>query len=216
MERVLAIEDSRVVQAQLQDILQERYRLVISGDGPKGIAAALEEPPDLILLDIYLPGMDGYAVCRALKEDARTREVPIVFITSLGSDEEKVRGFEAGADDYIVKPFYAGELLARVGLHLASRRERRLALEVERLKLLREMAVALSHEINNPLTAILGRLHLAERALGEGNSAAREQLTEVRTELEKIRQIVDRLASASRNARTGYLLGEEMIDLHGI
>jgi DNA-binding response OmpR family regulator len=200
----------------LQDILQERYRLVISGDGPEGIAAALDAPPDLILLDIYLPGMDGYVVCRALKGDARTREVPIIFITSLGSDEEKVRGFEAGADDYIVKPFYAGELLARVGLHLASRRERRLALEVERLKLLREMAVALSHEINNPLTAILGRLHLAERALTESDGAVREQLTEVRAELEKIRQIVARLASASRDVRTGYLLGEEMIDLHGI
>jgi DNA-binding response OmpR family regulator len=216
VERVLAIEDSRVVQAQLQDILQERYLLAVSGDGPEGIAAALAEPPDLILLDIYLPGMDGYAVCRALKADARTREVPIVFITSLGSGEEKVRGFEAGADDYIVKPFYAGELLARVGLHLASRRERRLALEVERLKLLREMAVALSHEINNPLTAILGRLHLAERALTESDGVAREQLTEVRAELEKIRQIVDRLASASRDARAEYLLGEEMIDLHRI
>jgi len=216
MESILAIEDSRLVQAQLQEILLGRYRLAACDDGPAGIAAALAEPPDLILLDIYLPGMDGYAVCRTLKGEARTREVPIVFITSLDAEEEKVRGFEAGADDYIVKPFFAGELLARVGLHLASRRERRLALEVERLKLLREMAVALSHEINNPLTAILGRLHLAERALGQSGGEAREQLTEVRSELEKIRQIVARLASASRDARTDYLLGEEMIDLHEI
>jgi len=216
VERLLAIEDSQLVHAQLQDILQERYRLAIAGDGPEGIAAALDAPPDLILLDIYLPSMDGYAVCRALKGDPRTREVPVIFITALGSDEEKVRGFEAGADDYIVKPFYAGELLARVGLHLASRRERRLALEVERLKLLREMAVALSHEINNPLTAILGRLGLAERALTEGDGAARLQLTEVRAELEKIRQIVERLANASRDARTEYLLGEEMLDLNEI
>jgi len=216
MERILAIEDSRVVQAQLQDILQERYRLAISGDGPEGIAAALAEPPDLILLDIYLPGMDGYAVCRALKADARTSEIPIIFITSLGSDEEKVRGFEAGADDYIVKPFYPGELLARVKLHLASRRERRLAVEVQRLKLLRELAVALSHEINNPLTAVLGRLHLAEKELSERDGAARGHLAELRTELEKIRQIVARLAAASRDAKTGYVLGEEMIDLQKV
>lgn len=87
---------------------------------------------------------------------------------------------------------------------------------MERLKLLREMAVALSHEINNPLTAILGRLHLAERALAAGGGAVREQLTEVRVEVEKIRQIIARLASASQDARTGYLLGEEMIDLRRI
>jgi len=216
MERILVIEDSRLVQAQLQEILQGRYRLAACDDGPAGIAAALDEPPDLILLDIYLPGMDGYAVCRTLRGEIRTREIPILFITSLDTEEEKVRGFEAGADDYIVKPFYPGELLARVGLHLASRRERRLALEVERLKLLREMAVALSHEFNNPLTAILGRLHLAERALTESDGPAREQLAEIRTELEKIRQIVARLASASRDAKTDYLLGEEMLDLRRI
>jgi len=216
MERILAIEDSLLVQTQLQEILRGRYHLAACGDGPAGIAAALAEPPDLILLDIYLPGMDGYAVCRTLKGEAQTRDVPILFITSLDAEEEKVRGFEAGADDYIVKPFYAGELLARVGLHLASRRERRLALEVERLKLLREMAVALSHEINNPLTAILGRLRLAERALTESDGAAREQLTEIRSELEKIRQIVSRLASASRAVTTGYVLGEEMLDLQNL
>lgn len=215
LEQILAIEDSRVVQAQLQDILQKRYALALRDDGPSGIAAALDSPPDLILLDIYLPGMDGYEVCQALKQDARTREVPVVFITSLGAESEKVRGFEAGADDYIVKPFYPGELLARIRLHLASRREKALAVEVERLKLLREMAVALSHELNNPLTAILGRLHLAERGLEE-DAAARGHLAEVRTELERIRQIVDRLARASRVAKTDYVLGEEMIDLQEI
>ncbi len=213
MEKILAIEDSKVVQAQLEDILRERYHLAISDDGPTGIAAAYEEPPDLILLDIYLPKMDGYEVCRCLKQDPGTREVPIVFITSLDAEQEKVRGFEAGADDYIVKPFYPGELLARISLHLASRREKQQAVELERLKLLREMAVALSHEINNPLTAIFGRLHLAARELSEQDGGAREHLAEIRTELEKIRHIVTKLANASRMAKTGYVMDQEMIDL---
>jgi DNA-binding response OmpR family regulator len=216
LETILVIEDSPLVQAQLHDLLTERYRLTVTDDGPAGIAAALAGPPDLILLDIYLPGMDGYAVCRTLKQEERTGEVPILFITSLGAEQEKVRGFEAGADDYIVKPFFPGELLARVRLHLASRRAKQLALELERLKLLREMAVALSHELNNPLTAVFGRLHLLGKELvGEGG-AAREHLAEIRAELEKIRLIVDKLARASRVARTGYVLGEEMLDLHGI
>jgi DNA-binding response OmpR family regulator len=213
VERILAIEDSPLVQARLQEILQGHYRLALCDDGPSGIAAALAEPPDLILLDIYLPGMDGYAVCGRLKGEERTREVPILFLTSLGAEEEKVRGFEAGADDYLVKPFYPGELLARIRLHLSSRREKRLALEVERLKLLREMAVALSHELNNPLTALFGRLHLAEKALSGQGEEAREQLAAMRPELERVRTIVGKLARASRVARTEYVPGEAMLDL---
>lgn len=216
MERILIIEDSKVVQARLEDILGERYRLAFRDDGHSGIAAALEEPPGLILLDIYLSGMDGYEVCRALKGDDRTRDVPVVFITALGEEREKVRGFESGADDYIVKPFYPGELLARVALHLASRREKRMAVELERLKLLREMAVALSHELNNPLTALFGLLHLAGRELPEDGTPLSGYLAEIRTELEKVRLIVDRLANASRVAKAEYVMGEEMIDLHGI
>ena len=216
MERILVIEDSMVAQAQLADILGERYRLTIRGDGPSGIAAAREEQPELILLDVYLPGIDGYEVCRALKQDAATREVPVIFITSLGAEKEKVKGFEAGADDYIVKPFYPGELLARVAIHLASRREKALAVEVEKLKLLREMAVALSHELNNPLTAIFGLLHLAGREAPAEGAPLRGHLAQIRAELEKMRLIVEKLANASRIARTDYVMGEEMLDLHGL
>lgn len=215
-EKILAIEDSKLVQAQLSESLDGRYRLSVADDGPSGIDAALANPPDLILLDIYLPEMDGYTVCRTLKGDEKTRDIPILFLTTLESEDEKVKGFEAGADDYIVKPFYPRELLARIALHLASRRERRMALELERLKLLREMAVALSHEINNPLTAVYGHLHMAAKGLDESDREGRACLSEIRAELEKIRSIVDKLAKASRVAKTDYVMGEEMIDLDGI
>jgi len=216
MEKILAIEDSKVVQAQLQESLQGRYRLSIEEDGPSGIAAALGDPPDLILLDIYLPDMDGYTVCRTLKEDGMTRDIPVIFLTTLESEDEKVKGFEAGADDYIVKPFYPRELLARIGLHLASRRERRMAVELERLKLLREMAVALSHEINNPLTAVFCHLHMALKRVREDDGEIRNSLTEIRIEIEKIRSIVDKLAKASKVAKTEYVMGTEMIDFERI
>ncbi len=216
METILIIEDSKVMQARLEESLLGKYRVVIREDGPPGIAAALTEPPDLILLDVYLPEMDGYEVCRTLKQDPRTRAVPIIFLTSLESEQEKIRGFEAGADDYIVKPFYPGELLARIRLHLASRREKQMAVELEKLKLLQEMATAISHEFNNPLTTIFGHLHLADRALPEVNCTAAGHLAEIRRELGRIRAIVDKLANASRVAKTGYLMGEEMIDLHEI
>jgi DNA-binding response OmpR family regulator len=216
METILAIEDSTLVRTQLQDILGGHYRLILCEDGETGIAKAARTGPALILLDIYLPGLDGYEICRRLKTDAALREIPVLFITSLQSEAEKVRGFEAGADDYIVKPFYAGELLARIRLHLASRRERQLALELERLKLLQEMAVALSHEINNPLTTAFGRLHLLERERDAKNGIAGEHLAEIRTALEGIEVILKRLARASRLARTDYVGDQQMLDLDGI
>lgn len=212
MEHILLIEDSQVAQAQLRDMLGGCYRLTVEAEGLSGLTAALAEPVDLILLDINLPDVDGYEVCRMLKEHEETRGIPVIFLTSLDTGREKVRGFEAGADDYVVKPFYPGELLARINLHLASRREKRMAVELERLKLLREMAIALSHELNNPMTTIFGLLHLAGKEVA-AHATASAYLSQIRDELEKIRQIVGRFATASQAARTEYLLGEEMIDL---
>lgn len=213
MERILAIEDSRVAQAQIQDILGMRFELLIREDGPSGVATALSDPPDLILLDINLPGLNGYEICRLLKPDKRTADVPIIFLTSLDTGREKVQGFEAGADDYIVKPFYPGELLARINLHLASRREKQLAIELERMKLLKEMAVTISHELHNPMTTIFGLLHLAGNELGEEEGVIRQHLRDAKVELEKIRDILAKLSSASRAVRTGYVMGEEMLDV---
>ncbi|HBA89238.1 MAG TPA: histidine kinase [Geobacter sp.] len=216
MKQILAVEDSKVSQAQLLDILGGEYQVTLEENGASAMAAAVETNPDLILLDINLPGMDGYDICRQLKGDTRTREIPVIFLTSCDTGGEKVKGFEAGADDYIVKPFYPEELVARISLHLASRREKQMAVELERLKLLREMAVAISHEFNNPLTAILWHLHLASKQLGEGDEEALAHLSDLKLEFDKIRRIVARLADASRDAKTEYVMGEEMIDLNSI
>jgi DNA-binding response OmpR family regulator len=216
LKKILAVEDSKVSQAQLLDILGGAYEITLEEDGASAMSAALETAPDLILLDINLPGMNGYDICRHLKENATTREIPVIFLTGCDTGEEKVKGFEAGADDYIVKPFYPEELVARVSLHLASRREKQMAIELERLKLLREMAVAISHEFNNPLTAILWQLHLVFKDIGEGNESARAHLSEMKLEFDKIRRIVARLAAASRDAKTEYVMGEEMIDVNRI
>src|SRR6185369_2335542 len=180
MKKILAVEDSKVSQAQLLDILGGKYEVTLEENGAAAMSTAVETGPDLILLDINLPGMNGYDICRLLKGDARTREIPVIFLTGCDTGGEKVMGFEAGADDYIVKPFYSEELVARVSLHLASRREKQMAVEFERLKLLREMAVAISHEFNNPLTVILWHLHLATKQLGEGNEKACAHLSDLK------------------------------------
>lgn len=213
MQKILAVEDSKVAQAQIIDILAGEYEVSVEGDGASAMHAALATSPDLILLDVNLPGKNGYDICRDLKRDERMRGIPVLFLTGCDTGGEKVKGFEAGADDYIVKPFYPEELLARVALHLASRREKQMAVELERLKLLREMAVAISHEFNNPLTAILWHLRLASKGLGEGNEETLTHLSDMQLELDKIRRIVSRLAEASRDAKTEYVMGEAMIDV---
>jgi len=216
MEKILVIDDSMVIQAQLADILQEQYEVFFAADGPAGIAAANERLPALILLDIRLPSVDGYAVCRELKNNELTSDVPILFITSLEAEQERLKGFEAGGEDYIVKPFYPLELLARVRVHLDSRLARKQAVELERLKLFREMAVALSHEINNPLTSLYGYFHLLEREGLPHTEKVSEFLSAIHADLERIRNLTTKLAKASYAGTTQYDQDTTMLDLHNI
>ena len=216
MERILVIEDSRITQALIADIFSGKYELDFRNDGHSGIVAAREWFPDLILLDIHMPEMDGYEVCRILKQEEKTRELPVIFLTSLDSEVEKVRGFEAGAQDYVVKPFYREEIKARVKVHLASRRARLQALELERLTVFKEMAVAISHEINNPLTSVYAFLHVLQRDLADAPETVHNSLAGVREEIKKIQEITGRLAQASKVATTRYSRDITMIDLHNI
>src|SRR4051794_26092352 len=122
MAKILLVDDSQLVRVKLTDILSREHDVISAGDGDAAISLAETERPDLILLDVHLPGTDGYAACRSLKSSPATEEIPVIFITSLSSERERVSGFEAGAADYIVKPVYPEELLARVRLHLDSRK----------------------------------------------------------------------------------------------
>jgi len=215
MEKVLIVDDSAVTRTLIGDILNGTYELDFQENGADGIAAAHSFLPALILLDIHLPDIDGYEVCRRLKDDEQTREVPIIFITAMDSEQERVKGFEAGAEDYVVKPFYAGELQARVKAHLATRRAKAQAVELGQLKIFKEMAVALSHEINNPLTTLYGCLHLLRAEAGSGEAVA-ENLALMRAELDRVRQITEKLGRASRVAETSYHRDVTMIDLDNI
>ena len=111
--RILIIEDERPMRAALADVLEgEGYRVLTAADGEEGLARALTEKPDLILLDLMMPRLDGYAVCAELRK--RTITVPILILTARGQLEDRVKGLDLGADDYLVKPFSTEELLARV------------------------------------------------------------------------------------------------------
>jgi len=117
-QKVLIIDDTLANIELLYQILEGDFVLFFSKNGSAGLRVALRELPDLILLDIMMPDMDGYQVCKLLKEDPRTARIPVVFVTALGSLEDEARGLECGAIDYITKPISPPIVKARVKNHL--------------------------------------------------------------------------------------------------
>jgi len=115
MQTILIIEDERDLAELLAfNLEKDGYRTVIAPDGIEGLEAAVRVMPDLVLLDLMLPGMLGTEVCKNLKKNERTSQIPVVMLTAKGEEIDKVVGFEVGADDYVVKPFSTRELLLRV------------------------------------------------------------------------------------------------------
>ena len=145
MERILIIEDELPMRTALTDVLAaEGYRVIGAADGEIGLRRALEEKPDLILLDIMMPKLDGYAVCAELRR--LSNPVPILMLTAKGQVEDRVAGLDSGADDYLVKPFSTEELLARVRAMLRrvqrqTRMQTSLVLGETRIDLLKQTAM---------------------------------------------------------------------------
>ena len=112
---VLVVDDNEANRRLLSDLLSVHgYAVRTACDGASCLASVAEAPPDLILLDVIMPGMDGFTVCRTLREDVRHRMLPIVMVTALDPNQERVKGLDAGADDFLSKPIHPAELLARV------------------------------------------------------------------------------------------------------
>jgi two-component system phosphate regulon response regulator PhoB len=115
MKTILIIEDENdLAELVAFHLGKEGYRPLIAHDGPSGLESARHNPPELILLDIMLPGMSGMDICKVLKGSEKTSRIPVIMMTAKGEEIDRVVGFEVGADDYVVKPFSPRELLLRV------------------------------------------------------------------------------------------------------
>ena len=115
MSRILIIEDDADIAALIAHYLEKAgYGTEVVPDGARALSAAKETPPDLVILDLMLPGLNGLEVCRALRLDNRTAALPILLVTARGEESERILGLDSGADDYVVKPFSPNELMARV------------------------------------------------------------------------------------------------------
>ncbi len=114
-EHILVVDDEPdILSLLVYQLSQEGYRVSTAVRGRSAISSAVDEPPDLVILDLMLPGLDGYEVLKTLRENERTSQIPILLLSARQEEEERVRGFEYGADDYVTKPFSNEELLLRV------------------------------------------------------------------------------------------------------
>ncbi len=184
-ETVLIVDDSKTnIEVLLEALETEGIKAITARSGQMGIRRAEYSRPDLILLDVMMPGMDGFETCRRLKAGRQTREIPVLFMTALADVSNKLRGFEAGGVDYITKPFEEAEVLVRVKTHLALRRaQRKLKQEIaerkraqqtlreseERFRAIFENAPVMINSFDQKRRCLLWN-HQCERILGYSES----------------------------------------------
>jgi DNA-binding response OmpR family regulator len=159
-DKILVVDDTTANLKLLTTLLTEHgYTVYPASSGKLALEFIQSTLPHLILLDIRMPGMDGFEVCRRLKADERTRAIPVIFISILEDEDDKVKGLQAGAVDYITKPFQAEEVLARVRIHL------RLRDLTERLEQAVTQRTAALHEANARLQRELAERRQAQKGL---------------------------------------------------
>ncbi|MEI7671630.1 MAG: response regulator, partial [Deltaproteobacteria bacterium] len=154
-ETIMVVDDTPANLNLLQKMLQDKgYRVLAFPDGKMALAAAARHAPDLILLDINMPEMNGFEVCERLKADEALKEIPVIFISALTKTEDKVKAFSVGGVDYVTKPFQFEEVHSRVQTHLRLRRQQ---VELKTLNELKDHFLKMAvHDLRNPLGAIMG------------------------------------------------------------
>ena len=160
---ILAVDDEASNLQLLRHILQDQYRLLFAKDGPRALELARQEQPQLILLDVMMPGMTGYEVCTQLKADPATAAIPVIFVTALSEADDEVIGFDAGAVDYITKPVSPPIVRARVRTHLSLVRIDEL--KRTRLEIVQRLGLAAEYKDNETGLHVIRMSHYA-RILG--------------------------------------------------
>jgi diguanylate cyclase (GGDEF)-like protein len=182
-DKILIVDDSIDNRKLLLRTLGKAdYEILLAGDGKEGLTRAFELLPELILLDIVMPELDGYQVCEALKKDPRTTDIPVIFLSAKSEAKDKIKGLEIGGVDYIAKPFDHGEVLARVQTQLKVRRltkelmQANLELDQKNTELEEANAAIIQLGRTDPLTGLANRRYFLE-VLDNIMSLARRHLT---------------------------------------
>ena len=214
---IVLADDNADMRGYLRRLLATRYEVEALPDGAAALEAIRREPPDLVLSDVMMPRLDGFGLLRALREDEATRGIPVVLLSARAGEEARIEGLEHGADDYLVKPFSAGELLARVGARLELARARRTVEDALRDADRRkdEFLATLAHELRNPLAPMRNALH-ALRIAGPDAPAAGRMHAMMERQVNHMVRLVDDLLEVSRITRGKIELRMEQVDLAAV
>jgi signal transduction histidine kinase len=215
--RVIVADDNSDMRAYLRELLESRYKVEAAADGQAALEAARREAPDLIVSDVMMPRMDGFALLRTLRADPQLRDVPTILLSARAGEEAVIEGLDAMADDYLVKPFSARELIARVGAQLQlarMRREAQVALELaDRQK--NEFLAMLAHELRNPLAPIRNAGEILSRTL-PSESPGHAMVAMVKRQVSQLTRLVDDLLDVSRITQGRVELQCRPVDLSGV
>ncbi len=215
---VLIVEDD----AELREILQAEFELegltaLTATNGSEAVTAARELKPDLILMDLMMPLMDGIEATKIVKGNEETKHIPIIMLTAAGNKEDIVAGLEAGAIDYITKPFFMPELKSRLRSVLQHKimydelkRIQDTLIRKERLQTVKELTEAFQGSINGPLTVILGRIHLLKK---KHSNIPGDDLETLEKAAHKIKEIVNHLGIMEWIYPVPFLNDTDLVDL---
>lgn len=200
---ILVVDDEPKNVQLLTDLLDSRnYTVCSAADGEQGLALARDRLPDVVLLDVMMPGLNGFEVCRRLKGEQKTAMIPVLLVTALNAREDRLAGIDAGANDFITKPIDSGDLILRVRNAAATKRlHDRVASQLRRLQELESARDTLTHmivhDLRSPLTGLQGYLDLL-RAVADGNAEVVEYASEAQLITGRLTEMISQVLDVSR------------------
>lgn len=217
MKKILVIDDLPENVFMLQDRLEhEGYEVITAYDGKTGIDKAINDQPDLILLDIMMPEVTGIEVCQTLVGNPATENIPIILVTAKSDAEDTKEGLEAGAFDYIKKPFNRIELLARVNSALKLSDTHKLLVESEKRSTFAATVVTTNHKIKQPLTLMSLSAAAIKRELNREDISKEgilKRLNYIETAVKEINEVLNQLNAIKKPVFSDYVKNIKMVDI---
>ncbi|MGE5499539.1 MAG: response regulator transcription factor [Syntrophothermus sp.] len=216
-KKILVIDDHPDSVFLMQDRLQrEGFEVITAYDGQTGMERAFNELPDLILLDVMMPVIDGLEVCRTLINTPTTKDIPVILVTAKTDAEGTKDGLQAGAFDYIRKPVNKVELLARINSALKLRETTKLLLELEKVNTFAATVVTANHEIKQPLTLINLSTAAIKREIGKeeiNREAVLKKIAFIETAIKEINTVLEKFKAIRNPNFSPYVNNIKMVDL---